>query len=79
MFWHSFPGPVIGGQVYRVPEENGRKESACRRENKTTWPNAELILEDQVHERRCCEQFWTSLVEDKFDLDNANRRLGRRR
>ena len=27
MFSHSFPGPVIGGQVYRVPKDMEEKKA----------------------------------------------------
>ena len=75
MFWHLLPGPVIGGQAYKISPST----TPAQREKKTLfdektggiWPNAELSERATYTREYFLRQFWQSFVDDRFDLDNA--------
>ena len=75
MFWHLLAGPVIGGQVYRIPplatEEWGERKILVEERIGRVWPNAELSERAKCTREYVFRQFWQPFVDDKFDLENA--------
>ena len=74
MFWHLLPGAVIGTQVFRVSpistEEWEEKKDFFDEKTERIWPNAELSARAKFTREYVVKQFWTSFVEEKFDLDS---------
>ena len=69
------PGPVIGGQTYRIPPfstaEWEEKRAFFDEKTGRVWPNAELSARAKVTREFVLKQFWLSFVGDKFDLDSV--------
>ena len=55
MFWHMLPGPVIGGQAYRIPPMTsaawGERKVLFDEKTGRRWPDAELRERERERER----------------------------
>ena len=75
MFWRLLPGPLIGGHLYTVPpirtKEWEEQKAILDKKTGRIWPNVELSARVKLTREFVVKQFWTSFVEDKFDLENA--------
>ena len=75
MFWHLLLGLVIGGQECRVlpisTVEWEEKNAHLVEQTGRIWPNVELSARVKFTRENFVKQFWSSFVEDKFDMDTA--------
>ena len=75
MFWRLLPGPVIGGQAYRIhplsTEAWEERKIVFEEKIGRVWPNAELTERAKCTRKFVLKQFWQSFVEDRFYLENA--------
>ena len=73
--WHLLPGPVQGEKGYGIPpltsEAWKAKKSHCDERTARTWPNAQQCARARITRESVLKQFWQSVVDDRFDLDNA--------